>query len=172
MLKRLFVEFEDFTSIQPFYDHINVVKNHLQSIHHTGVESSRHRSVWTIDIRLFSVDRFHYAKNSIEVFWCTTWDRRLKADSSLFFQKTMMNIDNSAIKESPLIRRHEKRKNNVQYLLDFIHGKSARFKDFRKRVGIDSDEICENCDIERDSVDHKLFKCASFGSEIRKSLSI
>ena len=35
--------------------------------------------------------------------------------------------------------------------LDFIHGKLSRFKDFTKRVGIGSNEICENCYIERDS---------------------
>ena len=90
---------------------------------------------------------FHYTKNSIEIFLCNTWDRRLKWDSSLFFQSTMMNIDTSAIRDTPLIQRHEKRKNNVQYL-NFIHGKLARFKDFRKRVGIDSNGICEDCNID------------------------
>ena len=156
------------TPAHPFYDHIQVVKNYLKSIHQTDVECSRLRSVRNIDIGLLPVERFHYTKNSIETFLCSTWDRRLKSDSSLFFQSTVIHIDTSAIRENPLIRRHERRKNNVQYL-DFIHGKSARFKDFRNRVGIASNGICENCNIERDSVDHKLFRCTSFRSENRNN---
>ena len=53
--------------------------------------------------------------------------------------------------------------------LDFIHGKLSRFKDFTKRVGIGSNEICENCYTERDSIDYKLLKCMSFGSDIRNN---
>ena len=100
---------------------------------------------------------------------CLKWDRRLKADESIFFKNIDMQIDTMAIKEAPFIRRYERRKIDVQYI-DFIHGRSARFMDFRKKVGLTTVDVCRDCEVDRDSVEHKLFRCHKFQGELREDL--
>ena len=59
------------------------------------------------------------------------------------------------------IRRCERRKNNVHYL-DFIHGRTCRFMNFRKTVGISTTDICVDYNLGVDSASHKLFECQTF----------
>ena len=87
------------------------------------------------------------------------WNGRLRADGSLLFKNDNVRVETFEIIRSPLIRRFENRRNNVQYI-DFIHGRSARFMDFHKKVGLTTTDICEDCEDSRDSVDHELFHCS------------
>ena len=154
------------TPAHPFYDHIRIVKQYLAYCSQVDGEDAEYRSVRRIDIGLIPQEKFQYTKSSIERFLCNTWDRCLQSDRSLFFQSSRMVIDTKSIREAPFIRRFEKRKNDVQYL-DFLHGRSARFKDFRRTVGFTSSDICDNCQEQKDSVEHKLFRCTSLSSENR-----
>ena len=53
---------------------------------------------------------------------------------------------------------------------EFIHGHSLRFANFRKSIGIDESDVCENCNIMADSPEHQLFECPTFNCPERAEL--
>ena len=110
--------------------------------------------------------QFIYSKKSIAQFLSLRWDRRLKADGSLLFKNDGINVDTLTSMGEPFIRRFERREQNVHYL-DFLHGRSGRFMDFRKRVGLTDSDVCEDCGDLGDSVEHKLFSCINFSGQVR-----
>ena len=75
-----------------------------------------------------------YDKNLIAKFLSQQWNRRLRADGSLLFKNNNVQVETLEMIGSPYItiRRFENRRNNVQ-CIDFIHGRLARFMDFRKK---------------------------------------
>ena len=75
----------------------------------------------------------------------------LQSKSSLLFQNIRMHVP--SIREALLIRGYEKRKNNVLYLY-FVHGRSARFEEFKRKVRFATTDICDYCHDETDSVEH------------------
>ena len=57
------------------------------------------------------------------------------------------------MREALLIRGYEKWKNNILYLY-FVHGRSARFEEFKRQVGFARTDICDDRHDETDSVEH------------------
>ena len=79
----------------------------------------------------------------------------MRADISQLFKSDNLNVDTLDIIKSPFIRRFENRNSNVQY----IDGKSARFIDFLKNVGLTISDACKDYGRSRDSVDLRSFYC-------------
>ena len=149
------------TSSHPYFDHIQLVKQYV-------VFSAHSKSIRGIDIGVIPIEKFFYSKKTINDFLCHKWDGQLKAEESKLLKNDQIDIDSMSIMMKPFIRRFENRQSNVQYL-DFIHGRSARFMDFRRKVGIATTRsaLCIDCGIERDSVKHKLFDCNIFSGPLR-----
>ena len=149
------------TPSHPYFDHIQLVKQYV-------VFSTHSKSIRGIDIGLIPIENFFYSKSTINEFLCHKWDGQLKAEECKLFKNDQIDIDSMSIMMKPFIRRFESRQSNVQYL-DFIHGRSARFMDFRRKVGIanTTNAYCIDCGIGRDSVKHKLFECNIFNGTLR-----
>ena len=147
------------------YGHIQLVKKYLASKTNTS-DSTGIGTIRNFELGRVEDSDLIYDKNSIAKFMSQQWNRRLRADGSLLFKNDNVRVETFEIIRSPFIRRFENRRNNVQYI-DFIHGRSARFMDFRKKVGLTTTDICEDCEDSRDSVDHKLFHCSQFQGHIR-----
>ena len=58
----------------------------------------------------------------------------------------------------PFLQRWESRDDQAQYL-DFIHGRSARFQNFRKLVKLTNIHTCLDCNLAEDSHIDKLLDC-------------
>ena len=69
--------------------------------------------------------RFFYSKETMDKYQCFIWNRRLNAEATKLFTDVDITADMNRVLQIPLIRRRERRKNNVHYL-DFIqfHGRT------------------------------------------------
>ena len=153
------------TPKHPFYSHIILVKQFLawDSGYSTRL-NNRNLELATIT----NTRRFFYTKETINKYQCFLWNRRLNSETSKLFADTDIAADMNRVQEHPLVRRCEKRKDNIHYL-DFIHGRSCRFMNFRKTVGRSVSNICEDCNVMVDSAYHKLFICPTFDGIFRQN---
>ena len=65
-------------------------------------------------------------------------------------------------------RRSSRYNNSI--ILEFIHGHATRFGDFRKTLGISTNDRCEHCGDRSDSPEHQLFFCQAFECDFRGDL--
>ena len=105
------------------------------------------------------------------------WDKSIKVDDvSYFVDKQEVStvsaaqfelVDTIITYKMPLLSRFDTREDNTN-LLDFLHGRSLRFQNFKSSVGADViSNICLDCEREPDSPEHKLFFCPTFEGQDR-----
>ena len=139
----------------PFYRHIAKIR---QFVKWNSKSTAAQRN-----IDLISVDRKHllYDKAIMSKFVGSIWDQQLNAESANVIKGRQITTDMGNTILKPFLLRTETRKDQVLGL-DFLHGRSARFMNFRKSVKLSSSAICLDCSGEVDSNLHKLFSCSKF----------
>lgn len=71
---------------------------------------------------------------------------------------------------TPIYRRQDTRTDNTN-MLDFLHGRSLRFKRFKRSVkGTSCSPLCLDCQSEEDTPLHKIFYCNAFENQHRTNL--
>ena len=65
-------------------------------------------------------------------------------------------------------RRSSRKMNSL--VMDFLHGHSLRFGNFRKSVGDSESDKCLHCESGADSPEHQLFYCEHFDNPLRGDL--
>ena len=68
-----------------------------------------------------------------------------------------------------LFNRTNKRKTDTEFL-EFIHGRSLKFKNFSHSVGITNSIMCSHCKETIDSASHQIFECTRFEGQRRIDL--
>ena len=116
-----------------------------------------------IELHLSQRKHLLYNKTVISKYVGMLWDRQLHLECGLRDRQVKTIMAQTLLK--PFLQRWETREAQVQYL-DFLHGRSARFQDFRKSVKLTTSQTCLDCRSVEDSHLHKLFDCAALaGSE-------
>jgi exonuclease III len=106
----------------------------------------------------------YYSKDDITQYMHYVWHHNAEQK---FPERNIKKWDDLNFKH--LFPRNSTRSENT-YLAEFIHGHSIRFANFRKSIGMDESDICENCDTMVDSPEHQLFECETFHCPERDEL--
>lgn len=143
----------EYTPGHKFYKHSILVKQFLKWRTETDIAPR--------NIDLQSVDRKHLLYNKIVIskYIGKIWDRQLHLECGLSNRQVKTDMAQTLLK--PFLQRWESRDDQVQYK-DFIHGRSARFQNFRKSVKLTTADTCLDCNTAVDSNIHKLFYCDAF----------
>ena len=142
-----------------FYSHIAKIRQFLKW---NTKSATAQRS-----IDIITVDRKHclYNKEIMSKFVGFIWDLQLNCDSSRLIKDREITTSMSTTILEPFLLRTETRQDQAHWL-DFLHGRSARFMNFRRSVKLCTSSVCLDCSEHIDSNVHKLFTCSNFnGSE-------
>ena len=177
-MKGMILQLEE-TPAHPYYNHVTLVKKYLQckwSHTESNPTVTNIRDISLIDVPDSSLT---YSKEDILAYQFHQWDQSIKTDyMSAFLSECEQDVatnygsdeiavDTSMAYKMPLLSRSDSRVNNTD-LLDFIHGRSKRFQNFRKTVSNSiTSAICLDCKSEEDSPQHKLFYCPIFNGSQR-----
>ena len=145
----------------PFYRHSTLVRQFVKWNSKTDV------AVRNIDLVEIRRKYLVYDKALMGQYVGYLWDRELNSDSTLIVKHRDITTKMYVTISTPFLLRAESRKNQVHFL-DFLHGRSARFRNFKKSVKLTSSDICGDCSVARDSNIHKLFQCPQFSGPERE----
>lgn len=174
-MKCIILQLEE-TPQHPYYQHVMWTKCYL------AWRRSNSNLTRTVSLTEISLSDSHYTKALIASYQSMIWDKRIVNSSMEFFVKENEDeflihdqgemVKTCLLTHQPLFLRGDSRTDNTN-MLDFLHGRCLRFKNFKSSVRKDRDErskLCLDCNKYVDSPIHKLFFCKAFEGEHRDCL--
>ena len=166
-IKSLIIQIEE-TPEHPFYKHVMWTKNYLSWKRNNSKVA---RNISLVDIS--PVDT-QYTKAVMTQYQSNKWNVMIVNNSMEFFIKDadqdlvtsqhLNMVKTEQLTVTKLFMRDDKRVDNTD-MLDFLHGRCLRFKDFKSSINRDKDPksmLCLDCNKSIDSPQHKLFVCEAF----------
>ena len=152
-------------SRHPYFTHIQNLRKYLLWKERSEMNHARRKSAREIElIEYMQHENCHYSKENIKQYMNHRWHQKVE---HRFPDYNLKKWDNLNFKE--LFPRHSTRAENT-HVSEFIHGHSLRFANFKKSIGIQGSDICQNCNNMADSPEHQLFECTAFHCPERDQL--
>ena len=168
-IKSLILQLEEVPE-HPYYLHVIWTKNFL------AWKKSIPRSSRAISLIDLPSDHFVYTKALITSYQSKKWNTQIVSHNFDYFTEELMSnqdaallIDTESLSLYPILFRSDTRLENTN-LLDFLHGRCLRFKNFKGSIVKDKNVenmICLDCNEDIDSSLHKLFICKAFSGKNR-----
>ena len=170
-MRPLMMQIEEIPN-HPFYLHTIWTRRYL-------AYKKNQQSYRSITIGEIPDNDLHYSKDDMFSYQCYKWDHEIKNTELVHFIGKD-NFSHNSIQDHvktlysvkiPLLNRWDKR-SETSDILDFLHGRCLRFKDFKKTLGRSEEGNCEDCNMHGDTSIHKLFDCPVFAGKTRNELMV